>query len=156
MIRRFASNRTVNKNRQKNFIVRYTAFSNNISFCGLIFWTPSGISINQLERNEHFMDTFKSKVYNLIHDNFMPELKNRKLEYLNGSSIRDKSTLFCMCKRLACGTVRACGNDERMTELFHYDCATLKRKPRQKWYCPEYSIWYTYFFALHFKTMLAN
>ena len=154
MVNSIASNRTVNKNRNKNFIVGCTAFSNNISSCDLILWTPSGISINQMERNEHFMDTFKSKVDNFIHDNFIPELKNRKLEYLNGSSVRDKSTLFCMWKRLACGVVRTCGSDECMTELFHYDCVTLKRKPKQKWYSLECSMWYSYFFTLHFKTML--
>ena len=65
------------KQKQK-FIV--AAFSDNISSCDLMLWTPSGISINQVERNEHFMDTFKLKVDNFIHDNFVPELKNRKLE----------------------------------------------------------------------------
>ena len=74
-----ASNRTVSKNRKKNFIVRCTTFSNKISSCELVVWTPSGTSINHVERNEHFGDTFKSTVDNFIHDNSIQELKNKKL-----------------------------------------------------------------------------
>lgn len=107
--------------------------------CDLVVWTPQGICITNVERDEQFITMLKSKVDDFVMEYLIPELISRKLDYLNETNVCDKSTIYCLCKRPAFGKMVACGNDECMIALFHYSCVNLKRKPRDKWFCPECS-----------------
>jgi hypothetical protein len=132
-------NRNLKKKHKYYCQIQTQLFVTKVSCCDLVVWTSRGMYICRVERDAHFIDMLKSKMDKFIEDHLIPELINRKLDYLNEISTCNNSTLYCICNRPAFGKMIACANDECMIEKFHYDCVNLKRKPRQKWYCPECS-----------------
>ena len=55
-----------------------------------------------------------------------------------GLSTSDSSdcTTFCWCGGKE-GNMVACDNPMCETEWFHFECAGLKLKPRENWFCSE-------------------
>ncbi|KAI2602796.1 hypothetical protein GGR54DRAFT_468680 [Hypoxylon sp. NC1633] len=49
----------------------------------------------------------------------------------------EDQNLYCICRRKQFGDMIACDNDACPYEWFHWDCVSLKSKPRGKWLCPE-------------------
>ncbi|CAI6353649.1 unnamed protein product [Macrosiphum euphorbiae] len=44
---------------------------------------------------------------------------------------------YCLCNRVAYGTMVACDNKKCPHEWFHYECVGITKQPHGKWYCPK-------------------
>ena len=51
------------------------------------------------------------------------------------SSEDDLDKLYCLCNKVASGEMIACDNLECPKEWFHFQCVSMTRAPRGKWFC---------------------
>jgi len=45
--------------------------------------------------------------------------------------------VYCLCQQVSFGEMIGCDNDKCSIEWFHFECVSLKSKPKGKWYCPD-------------------
>ena len=56
-------------------------------------------------------------------------------EHIADSSEDDLHKLYCLCNKVSSGEMIACDNLECPKEWFHFQCVSITRAPRGKWFC---------------------
>lgn len=66
--------------------------------------------------------------------------KQRKRSEKRNSESSDDDGIqpnYCVCEDVSYGDMVCCDNDLCPIEWFHFDCVSLSKKPKGKWYCPK-------------------
>lgn len=63
--------------------------------------------------------------------------KKKKIAESSDSDDSDVKTTYCICEDVSYGSMVCCDNDLCPIEWFHFNCVSLRRKPKGKWYCPR-------------------
>ena len=106
----------------------------NVKFCDFVCWTPKGIFIERILRDNSFIDRIVPQLQLFFSRYLLPELLTHSLEPEPGSSTRTKK-LHCVCQKPQSGKMIGCDNPDCKIEWFHYNCMGIKRAPKGKWYC---------------------
>lgn len=112
----------------------------------LIIKTKTSNKKFQLKENENnkfqtsetiFTDTKQNVQYKTEDKN--PKTRNSKKKKMAESSDSDSDIQpsYCICEDISYGNMVCCDNDLCPIEWFHFNCVSLSRKPKGKWYCPK-------------------
>ena len=106
----------------------------NVKFCDFVCWTPKGIFIERILRDNSFIDRIVPQLQLFFSRYLLPELLTHSLEPEPGSSTCTKK-LYCVFQKPQSGKMIGCDNPDCKIEWFHYNCMGIKRAPKGKWYC---------------------
>lgn len=112
-------------------------------FCDFVVWTPKGMHIEQIARDESFFGDLKPYLDNYMYfmKILLPVILTGSIEYVipsaRSSQTLDTTTgrVYCTCGGPEEGRMIACDNDDCAIEWFHYKCIGISRKPKGKWFC---------------------
>ena len=115
----------------------------NKEYCDFTCWTPHGIHVEQITRDESTFDSFRPSLDAFFKEVLLPLLlrgqSSREVKQASSSSNRDSvcssASHYCWCEQEESGRMVACDNPDCAREWFHFECVGLTRKPRGKWYC---------------------
>lgn len=122
-------------------------------YCDFVCWTPYGVHVERILANPlHFRDT-KAALDEFFLQVLLPLLLTGKEQVSTNKSKRmgkvsqpsrhttsllhKKSKRYCWCNGEDIGRMIACDNTRCPKEWFHFECVSLTRKPRGKWYCSD-------------------
>ena len=107
----------------------------DVEFCDFVCWTPRGIHVERIKRDEHF---FKEKMLPLLKDFFLlailPELLTCKIRDLNNNVPTDNTVCICG-KSENFDNMIACDSGHCKVEWYHFKCVGLKSPPQGSWSC---------------------
>jgi len=106
----------------------------------VVFTLPESgpsMAIIRVSRDNNFIEMMSAKCKDFVQKHVIPELltsflKNREED----TSVPINTTLWCLCLEPEYGKMIRCDSDDCTIGWFHYACVNVKRKPRNKWFCP--------------------
>lgn len=69
--------------------------------------------------------------------NLRKKQSNRRKTYSENFAVSDVEPTYCICEDVSYGNMVCCDNDLCPIEWFHFNCVSLRKKPKGKWYCPR-------------------
>ena len=108
-------------------------------YCDFVCWTPQGMHIERIRRDQSFFDEIKPKLSAFFVKVILPLI-------LTGRDVVDKENMqpahskeaFCYCQKGEFGNMVACDNPQCVIEWFHFSCVGLTSAPASNtWYCPD-------------------
>uniref|UniRef100_A0A1X7UQB3 PHD-type domain-containing protein n=2 Tax=Amphimedon queenslandica TaxID=400682 RepID=A0A1X7UQB3_AMPQE len=92
----------------------------DIDTCDFVCWTYDGMFSFFCDYLLQELMTHHFKEQKVIHE-----------------TITDEDKIYCFCKQEKPGRMVACDNEDCDIEWFHYECVSIKRKPKGEWFCPQ-------------------
>ena len=107
--------------------------------CDFVVWTPKGLYIERIVRDESFFDELKPYLNAYFMHLILPALLTGRIDVVQSSRCvsRNATQQKVFCERGGKDVVSmiACDNDKCPIEWFHYKCVGISRKPKGKWFC---------------------
>lgn len=80
-------------------------------------------------------DTNQKQLKNTTMDKNRTGKQSKKRKTISKKSTVIEPT-YCICEKVSYGNMVCCDNDVCPIEWFHFNCVSLRKKPKGKWYCP--------------------
>ena len=102
-------------------------------YCDFVCWTPKGIHIDRIFRQQHFFSQMKPKLDAFFVHVVLPCVLRGEMDKEN---TRPSSQEYCYCRKGEKGKIVACDNKSCAYEWFHFLCVGLESEPQGAWFCP--------------------
>ena len=113
----------------------------NRSYCDFVCWTPCGVHIERVVRDESFWNQMQPKLQTFFVEVLLPKILSpqpiNSSNKENTSPNQAKGDVYCFCRKGEKGRMIACDNPLCPYEWFHFRCVSLSAAPKGKWFCPE-------------------
>lgn len=115
----------------------YSQVQGQLAVCDRSYfcWTPEGIHIERIFRDDKFFSEMKPKLDVFFIDVILPRVLRGQVEKEN-ICIVPTSDLFCYCHKAEKGKMVAC-DKSCAYEWFHFSCVGLDNEPEGAWFCPD-------------------
>ena len=112
------------------------------AYCDFVCWTPVGMFIQRIERDDHFFQEMKNRLDMFCLRVIMPLLlKGETSRSDTVTTLPESATTsteqFCYCRKGDKGLMVACDNPNCSITWFHWSCVKLKSEPLGDWFCPD-------------------
>ena len=107
----------------------------NRPYCDFVCWTPCGMHVERISRDETFFGNMKLKLDTFFLKAILPKI------LLGPESNDDKENESpgecCYCRKREIPPMIACDNPHCPVEWFHWACVGVKTEPLGSWFCPD-------------------
>ena len=108
----------------------------NRSYCDFVCWTPVGIHIERILKDDSMFETMRCKLDRFFIDIILPKIMIGESDKENVHPDNDFDK-YCYCRKEIGGEMIGCDNHMCPYEWFHLSCVSLKKAPEGEWFCPD-------------------
>ena len=110
-------------------------------YCDFVCWTPMGMHIEQIQRNQPFFREMKVKLDSYFVKVVLPAVLTNSMDPKPELEKENSppANVYCYCRKEEFGDMIACDNTECAYQWFHFSCVGVTHAPGEDepWFCPD-------------------